>query len=277
MKRTILALLTCVAATTLSAQYSPYLNGEYTWRVTYPQSNENTQGASQGKSVYEITLEGDTTVNHTKYKKMYKRALMVDGVAQENAPKQLHMVLCDVAGIIYYLRNQGDTQGVVLYDFLLQPETSHMMHLNAGLYGSERIFEPDELRTISFCKSRETVNICGHDYAAMNMLYIDPRDGEVYGSCQWIEGLGDSQGIFFQSASGLGYPAYEMFDKDGNLVFRSYTPEQLVDGVLAPAVVESVVTSRPFDEKRFRLDGTPATADEEGVYVQNGRVYLNVK
>lgn len=278
MKKVLITLMTVAAVATVQAQFTPYLNGEYTWRATYDQVNESAAETYNGKSVYEFTLEGDTIVNHMKYKKMYERALMRDGEVCQDAPKNLYMMLRDAAGIIYYLRNQGDTREVVLYDFLLEPDMSHMTHLcPPGSYQSTRTYDEDEFRTITFCKSRETVNICGRDYEAMNMIYIDAVYGEVYGHEQWIDGLGNSQGILFQSMAGLGYPDYEMFDKDGNLVFRSYRPELLVDGVLPPSAVQSAIADRPADGKRYRLDGTPASPDEDGLFVQDGRVHLNVR
>ncbi len=218
-----------------------------------------------------LKAEGDTIVGGETYKKIYERTyrhspriLLKNG----NRPSLFTLVRED-DGKIYFIENEGDTEGKLIFDFNLEEGEE----VEAWTFRSlDETLPSDKYRMVGLEKT--TFLSSGITYPAIRVAKYDIPSGMFVYDEYWVYGIGKPIGCMFgwDFSFGGSTPAKTIYSADGEIIY--FTEDVINDERFNGTGVEGVNVA-DTQEETYGVNGLRLRENSKGIHVSRGKKIMN--
>lgn len=243
------------------------------WQQDSYQRVANEKGEYSNELVCSSFLqaEGDTIVGGETYKKIYKRTYRHNPqiLLKNGCRPCLYTLMREDDGKIYFIENEGDTEGRLLFDFNLgvgDEVESWAFRSFEDSYSSPQ----NKYRRVGLSKT--AVLSEGSTYEVIKVGVYDISTGMFVMDEYWVDGIGLSIGCMFgpDYLYGGDVPVTTIYSAEGEIVYNTHN--LIFDGNINSGVGD--VNAFGPTEGAYGLNGTRIDENSKGIHIYKGMKVL---
>lgn len=239
MKNYLIAIMTFAA---LGCSAGNYLADGMSWNVTVIPAPTGFEEPTVESVQY---IDGVATLNNRECYKLYERK------GSEEASFLCY--LCNSDEQVLFSFDGADDSWRLLYDFAISVGESRDVY---SIRSNNR-------QSTVYCESVDPVEIGGMSFTQITLQELDEYSSLSHITLHWLVGIGSTEGLVDNATF--------IMDGAGTHILTSVALNQTE---IYNASIESVLNDAVAPSVRYKIDGTPFTDADTGIYIENHKKYV---